>query len=257
MIQSQVVQPEPTTPEIPLEPAPRAARGVDRLAALAEVVLASGFPTQLGVGALLMVAGLKPWDASGALSMRFLVSLLLLDTVVVGAFLVTVLRMRGESPVRLFLGASPRRREVWLGLALVPLVFGATAAVLGLVRVLWPGLHNVALNPFEALVRTPLDALLLGTAAVIGGGIKEELQRAFILRRFEQHLGGPRVGLLLYSLAFGAGHAIQGWDVGIITALLGLAWGIVFLWRRSAVAPMVSHSGFNAAQIIQFAIFGS
>ena len=58
-----------------------------------------------------------------------------------------------------------------------------------------------------------------------------------MLHRFEQHLGGARLGLVLYSLVFGAGHVIQGWDVAIVTALLGLAWGIVFLWRRSVVAP--------------------
>ncbi|MDO8836694.1 MAG: CPBP family intramembrane metalloprotease, partial [Vicinamibacterales bacterium] len=228
-----------------------------RLTALAEVFLASGFPTQLGVGALLVLAGLRPWDPAGGLSMRYLITLLLVDTIVVATFLVVVLRMRGESPAGLFLGIRPRGREVWVGLCLVPLVIGGTAAALGLIRALWPWLHNVPLNPFESAIRSPLDAVLLGTAAVIGGGVKEELQRAFVLRRFEQHLGGARVGLVLYSLVFGAGHAIQGWDVGIITALLGLVWGIVFLWRRSAVASMVSHSGFNAAQILQFTIVGS
>jgi membrane protease YdiL (CAAX protease family) len=227
------------------------------MTALAEVALASGFPTQLAVGAVLILAGMRPWEPAGGLSMRYLITLMLVDTLVVTTFLIVVLRMRGESPIGLFVGIRPPAREVWVGLCLVPLVFGGTAAVLGLMRTLWPWLHNVPLNPFESAIRSPLDAVMLGAAAVIGGGVKEELQRAFILRRFEQHLGGAWIGLLLYSLVFGAGHAIQGWDVGIITALLGLVWGIVFLWRRSAVASMVSHSGFNAAQIIQFTIVGS
>ncbi|MCK7518721.1 MAG: CPBP family intramembrane metalloprotease [Ignavibacteriales bacterium] len=64
--------------------------------------------------------------------------------------------------------------------------------------------------------------------------LKEEVQRAFVLHRFDQHLGGARLGLVLYSLVFGTGHIIQGYDVAIVTALLGLAWGTVFLWRRSA-----------------------
>ena len=42
-----------------------------------------------------------------------------------------------------------------------------------------------------------------------------------------------------------------------MTALLGVVWGAVYLWRRSTVAPMVSHAGFNTAQIIQFVLFGS
>jgi membrane protease YdiL (CAAX protease family) len=124
-------------------------------------------------------------------------------------------------------------------------------------RTAWPALHNVDANPFEALVRSPLDALVLGVLVVLAGGLKEEVQRAFVLHRFDQHLGGARLGLVLYSLVFGTGHIIQGYDVAIVTALLGLAWGTVFLWRRSLVAPAVSHAGFNAAQILQFVVFGA
>jgi membrane protease YdiL (CAAX protease family) len=112
-------------------------------------------------------------------------------------------------------------------------------------------------NPFETLITSRTNALVLGALVIVAGGIKEEVQRAFVLHRFGQSLGGVRVGLALYSLAFGAGHVIQGYDVGIVTAALGLAWGMVFLWRRSIVAASVSHAGFNAAQILQFVVFGA
>jgi membrane protease YdiL (CAAX protease family) len=49
---------------------------------------------------------------------------------------------------------------------------------------------------------------------------------------------------------------IQGYDVGVITTLMGLAWGMVYLRRRSIVAASVSHAGFNAAQILQFLLVG-
>ena len=58
-------------------------------------------------------------------------------------------------------------------------------------------------------------------------------------------------------MVFGAGHMIQGYDVGIATMLMGVAWGLVFLRRRSIVAPAVCHAGFNAAQIVQFIIAGA
>jgi membrane protease YdiL (CAAX protease family) len=247
--------PSDNTPSPP--PQPPSASWVTRPLALVEVVLASGFPTQLALGALLMVLGLSPWDRAGALSIRYLATLLLLDTVVVIGFIVVALHARGERARALFSGGRPFRREFWLGVALIPVVFLATTALLAGLRALWPALHNVAANPFEALIHTRTDALVLGIAAVVGGGIKEELQRAFILHRFEQSLGGAPAGLVLYSLVFGAGHAMQGWDVGVITTLLGLVWGAVFLRRRSAVASVVSHSGFNAAQILQFVLFGS
>ncbi|MBI3264851.1 MAG: CPBP family intramembrane metalloprotease, partial [Acidobacteria bacterium] len=79
----------------------------------------------------------------------------------------------------------------------------------------------------------------------------------FILHRFEQRLGGATAGLMLFSTAFGAGHLLQGMDVAVTTAVLGFFWGGVFLWRRSIIAPVVCHSGFNAAEIIRYAVFGS
>ena len=38
----------------------------------------------------------------------------------------------------------------------------------------------------------------------------------------------------------------------LVTGLLGAFWGVVYLRRRSAVAPMVSHAGFDLLQILQF-----
>jgi NhaP-type Na+/H+ and K+/H+ antiporter len=60
------------------------------------------------------------------------------------------------------------------------------------------------------------------------------------------------VGVIVTSVAFGAGHLLQGYDAAIATGLLGALWGVVYLRRRSAVAPMVSHAGFDLLQIVQF-----
>ena len=40
----------------------------------------------------------------------------------------------------------------------------------------------------------------------------------------------------------------------IITALLGTLWGVVYLARRSVVAPMVSHASFNLIEVIGFGL---
>ena len=98
-------------------------------------------------------------------------------------------------------------------------------------------------------MQTPRDALIFSVGAIIAGGVREEIQRAFILRRFEQHLGGASVGLVVFSVAFGAGHLLQGWDAAIVTMILGLVWGVVFLMRRSIIAPLVSHACFNLLEI--------
>jgi membrane protease YdiL (CAAX protease family) len=124
--------------------------------------------------------------------------------------------------------------------------------VLSAARLLFPSLHNVKENPLQDLIQSPAQAFVLAIVATISGGLREEIQRAFILHRFEQYLGGAHVGLILYSLVFGLGHSLQGWDAVLATTILGVFWGWTYISRRSIVAPVVSHSGFNAAEIFVF-----
>ena len=67
--------------------------------------------------------------------------------------------------------------------------------------------------------------------------------------------------LVVFHFALPAGAAEDAaygllWVSIVFTALLGLAWGTIFIWRRSVLAPSISHAGFNAAQVLQFVVFG-
>ena len=228
-----------------------------RMLAVADVVLASGFPTQLALGALLIAGGLSPYGADGALSMPHIATLLASDTALLLGLIAWRLQAGGERARDVFVGAAPWAREAWRGLLLVPVFIAGTAGLMAALRWAWPWLHNVDANPFEALARSPVNGAILFVLVILSGGLKEECQRAFVLHRFGQHLGGAWLGLAIYSLVFGLGHMIQGYDVGIATALMGVAWGVIFLRRRSVVAPAVSHAGFNAAQIVQFMLLGT
>lgn len=220
--------------------------------ALVEVVLCSGFPTQLVLSALLAAAGFAALAPTGEPSFGYVVALTLLDVVVVVGLVAAFLRARNESVRELLLGARPPQREAALGVLLTPPI--VVAAIGGFLLLGWlaPGLRNVPDNPFEAMLGTPGRALLFTLVVVLAGGFREELQRAFILRRFDQHLqhlGGGWLGLAVFSVAFGLGHFIQGWDTVVVTGALGVLWGALYLTRGSAVAAMVSHVGFNLTQI--------
>ena len=52
---------------------------------------------------------------------------------------------------------------------------------------------------------------------IVAGGVREELQRAFLLHRFRIDLGQPWMGVFITSLAFGMGHTLQGLDAAIVT----------------------------------------
>jgi hypothetical protein len=102
-------------------------------------------------------------------------------------------------------------------------------------RALTPQLHNVDVNPFEALAGNSLrDAALLGLVAIVAGGVREELQRAFLLDRFERYLGPSWAGVVLLSTAFGLGHLLQGRDAAIATGAMGAFWAVIYLRRRAA-----------------------
>jgi membrane protease YdiL (CAAX protease family) len=227
-----------------------------RIVALIEVVLCSDYPTQLAVGAALAVFGIRPATASGALSLRFVVLLSLIDTVLLVGLIVFFLRSHRERVRTVVFGPRSWMPEAKLGL---PLTVGALVlaiAVVGLIRVLVPSLHNVDQNPLQDVIHGPRDASLFALVVVVAGGIREEIQRAFILHRFDVWLGGPAVGLIVSSVAFGLGHRIQGNDIAIATGMLGFYWGTAYLQRRSCIAPMISHAGFNLIELLQYFAIG-
>ncbi|HJO39130.1 MAG: type II CAAX endopeptidase family protein [Vicinamibacterales bacterium] len=240
----------PPTPPRPA-PDPPSSNVAARVGAFVEVVLCSDFPTQLMLIQVLAWIGLRPLLGDGGLSLAYVATLSLVDAAALIALMLWLLHRRDESVRDAFLGARPIGREVKLGILLVPGIVLFVLVTLLLIQQFAPALHNVAVNPLESLLKTPRNAWIFATVAIVAGGLREELQRAFILRRFEQHLGGARVGLVVFSVAFGAGHLLQGWDAAIVTAMLGLIWGSVFLARRSIVAPLVSHACFNLVEIVR------
>lgn len=231
--------------------APAWLAGPSRPLAIFEVLAVSGMPTQAAITALLLVLRMPMRDEHGLLSLTFFATLSLVDTVAVVWMIGYFLLRAREHPGELFLGRRPVAGEIARGIGLVPVVIlGVGGVVLGL-RQIAPWMHTVERNPLEDFIGTPLHTAIFMVVVVVAGGVREELQRAFILHRFEQRLGGATVGLLLFSVLFGLLHLMQGVDVALAIGTLGLVWGIIFLRRRSAVLPMANHASFNALQVMQ------
>jgi membrane protease YdiL (CAAX protease family) len=229
-----------------------------RLIAVAEILLCSSVPTQFAIGALLTVAGWAPLDARGQLSLPFVLTLSLADTLLLIALMVGLMRAHGESASALWIGERPLKKEALLGFLLIPVVFVMVVVLLNALRLWAPWLHNVPSNPLEELAAGgPVNAAMFALVAIFAGGVREELQRAFLLHRFEQHLGGAWVGVIVLSIAFGLGHFVQGWDAAITTGTLGAFWAVIYLRRRSSMAPVVSHAGFNSLEILRVAVWGT
>ncbi len=246
---------QPPAPGPPPDPVGRI-WPIERAAAALEVILCSGFPTQLIVITVLTTFGMKARLANGALSPRFVFVLTLVDTLLLVGLVLFFLKAHRESPGDVFLGARPVGRELLFGIALIPASFFVVVFALLTVQLVMPSLRNVPHNPLQDLAQTRANAVIFALVVMIAGGVREEIQRAFILRRFEQYLGGAAAGLVIFSVLFGVGHVEQGYDVAIATAILGAFWGVIYLRRRSVLGPMVGHAGFNLAQVVKFVTIG-
>ena len=247
MYHRKLVFPEASEP-LPLDVPGRRER-LSRGRAAAEIFLCSGYPTQLLIASVLASAGIPPMPG-GTLSPTFVFANLAIDTVVLLSLIFFFLRQSGDDPAAVFVGPRQPSVELRLGLLTVPLVLTIAVAVQVLVAKVAPSLHNVPESPFDSLLTSRW--LLAGfiVLLIIAGGIREELQRAFLMHRFEQRLGGAIVGLVVTSVAFGLGHTMQGWDAAMATGTLGAFWGVLYLMRRSAIAGVVSHAFFNVIQVV-------
>ncbi len=216
-----------------------------------EILLCSGYPTQLTITFLLLAAGMSPLIDGNELSARFVFTLTILDTVVLLSLIFWLLLRRGESPRQVFLGDRPVAGEIGIGVLSLPLVIALVVALMMTILRFAPTLRNVPQNPLEAFLGTQTGLAMFLLIVIVGGGVREELQRAFLLHRFRSDLGQPWMGVVITSVAFGMGHTLQGRDAAIVTGSLGALWGVIYVVRRSAVAPIVSHSLFNSFELLR------
>ena len=170
-----------------LEPPPRAESQrpllVERVMALLEVVICSDIPTQLALGTTVAALGYRPYGADGELSLGYVVVLSLADTALLLALIAMFLSIHGESARDMFLGTRSISAEALVGLPLALAALGLGVIVLVVIQRIAPWLHTVPTNPMQNFVRSPRDAAAFAVIAVVAGGVREEVQRAFLLGR--------------------------------------------------------------------------
>jgi len=197
-----------------------------------------------------------------------------LEATVTLGLVVLFLHYRGETFSTLgwvWKNISP---EIGWGIACVPVLFISTIFVNLFFQAFFPQYISTA-NPLLDLVEDPGDLALFLMSSLYVGGLKEEIQRAFVLDRFERYLGpillwpflgfmdqstscrekagrrlGVVVGLSLWSIFFALGHVVQGVDSAAGAGILGLLFGLLYLWRRNLIAPMVAHALFDVITLV-------
>jgi membrane protease YdiL (CAAX protease family) len=227
---------------------------LDRAQALFEVLLLCGLVSS--ILATLPFTFNESARAGLLKDIRWMSLYVLLESTITLALLWLVLRAHQDHLNALCFRWQRWRPDVIIGLALVPLLFGCNIAMAMVFQTYFPEYFQES-NPLTDLIRTPRDLALFIGITWFAGGIKEEFQRAFILQRFRSHLGGARLGLILWSIVFGAGHYVQGTQGIVAAGLFGLIFGITYLARGSLIAPIVAHGFYDTAALLAHWFFSA
>jgi uncharacterized protein len=223
---------------------------IDRVQALFEVLLLSGLISS--VLASLFLYAFQGKNAQDILAnMQGFSAFLLLEAGITFLILAILMKARHENVKTLGLQWNRWKFNLVLGLMLVPFLF-LVNGVMGFIFQKYFPQYFVEKNPIMELIHTPQQLALIIFSALIAGGIKEELQRAFILVRFRDYLGGAWFGLILWSLAFGLGHYVQGAQGVVTAAIFGAFFGMLYLLTGSLMAPIVAHSVYDSLALLAY-----
>jgi membrane protease YdiL (CAAX protease family) len=146
----------------------------------------------------------------------------------------------GEAVARIGWTAKNGWKDTGLGLVLfVPMYFGAAVIENGL-RSLGFTTPSTPLPSFLAARGVP-DYLLACVLVVVVAWAEETIFRGYLMLRFAAVTKSSAAAVLLSAAVFAIGHGYEG-SAGVVTVFgLGLVLALVYLWRKSLVAPMVMH----------------
>lgn len=116
---------------------------------------------------------------------------------------------------------------------------------------------EVLVDP-AAMASDPLYLLLNMTlVSFVMAGFREELWRAGMLAALRslwpERFGSLRGGIAasaIVAIAFGLGHAPQGWGAMGLTAVLGFGLGAIMVYHRSIWDAVLAHGFFNASSFL-------
>lgn len=160
-----------------------------------------------------------------------------------------------ESPRRIGWTADKWSWEVLWGLVLfLPVMLGA--------NLLESSLHTMG---FSAPTRLPsflaasghADIVLAVVLVTVVALVEETVFRGYLILRLNTVTRSPWTAVLLSSAVFALGHGYEGIAGVISVYFLGVVLALVYLWRRSLVAPMLIHFLIDFSSIVLTAIVGT
>jgi uncharacterized protein len=145
-------------------------------------------------------------------------------------------------------------RELIIGMiCFIPVFLGTTLLDRVLLRIGFSGPATPASFLKEQGSAEALLAVLLVAVVAVA---EETIFRGYLLLRFLPLLRSTTASVLLSSAIFAVGHGYEG-SAGLVTiGLMGAVFALVYLWRRSLVAPIVMHFLQDFLSIVLLPLLG-
>lgn len=220
-----------------------------RFQAVLEIILASSIVSSFLVSLVFVsMFGRKRLNIA-EMDVGFFTTYQMLESVVVFLIIWLLMKTRGETFSDMGLRLRQWKINVLLGIGAAPCLIIVSGAAGATIQLLLPE-YAIEKNPLMEMINSPRQLVLFIVTAIVAGGVKEELQRAFILTRFRRHLGGAVIGLVVWSLAFGAGHYVQGLQGVCVATILGLFFGALYLIRGNLILSITAHAAYNTLTLL-------
>ncbi|MEY2563179.1 MAG: protease family protein [Verrucomicrobiota bacterium] len=97
-------------------------------------------------------------------------------------------------------------------------------------------------NTAFLLPHGPVELFLWVGVAIVAGFCEEIVYRGYLQPQLWALCGKLPWAIVLQALVFGIAHVYQGWRPALITAVYGLAFGLLAACRRSIIPGAISHS---------------
>ena len=197
---------------------------------------------ELGVFLLLLLPGIVLAQVGGESDETFVLASIgtIAHDIALGALVLFFVWSSGQPLSSMGWTTRKMGKEIAVGAILYPAMLVVLALLSLLLSAL--GLTTNASRPGFLDPRTPAQ-ISLGVVLVAVVAIAEEtIFRGYLLLRLRELAHGIVPAIAISSLVFAFGHMYEGISGVIVVGTMGLVFALVYVWRKSLVAPIVMHA---------------
>jgi membrane protease YdiL (CAAX protease family) len=111
-------------------------------------------------------------------------------------------------------------------------------------------------TPSFLAVKGMAEVVLAVVLVLVVAVTEETIFRGYLILRFGATTSSRAIAVLLSATIFALGHGYEG-SAGVVTVgAMGLAFALVYLWRKSLVAPVVMHFVQDFVSVVLVALLG-